>query len=532
MADPQLLVRFDDFGGGEFGAQGATLAEKNQWFGLNALPHADGGISPRPGTRLYSPTGTTQAQIALLQYDALGSRWFYLDDTRRFHSIAHPPSGAETDSAVVAGVDPTTVACDGVFDGSQWYVTVSGDGVYTFDGTTAAALAGTPPAGNAIAIYKERMVIGGDGSAKYGTASGRRIGYSAADNFTSWPATNFFDVGRPGDSIRSLISTRDSLIVQMAAGDVYVVTGTLGSTYVVRAVTEPNYFRNRASFTRAQHFALTEGGTIVRHQPNEYAAPEVFAGGRFVTERFMEGWVDGWPPWYEGWEIFNDEPGLFDVNRFAIVAGPGDDDYCVFAQNATGTDIFALLYRNGAFSRHVLQHAAINDGPDVMCVGSHPRGFLIPVYRTASKEFLFWEVGDFETQDYNNLMVSEDSGSAEVHAKFLTPLFRDRSGREMQVTSIVVVWTHLADWGAGVAELVVAPVATEIMGYSEPATVEDAEPVAKIAVTGLTTGSRRHRRRIGFQTPWAGAYRVALDVRNLRIHAIEVWGVYAPGQVP
>lgn len=76
-----------------------------------------------------------------------------------------------------------------------------------WDGTTAASIAGSPP-GRCIGFHKNRFFVGGT------EANSTRLWYSDLASYSSWPATNYIEIGHnDGEAIEDLAVFENGLLI-------------------------------------------------------------------------------------------------------------------------------------------------------------------------------------------------------------------------------------------------------------------------------------------------------------------------------
>ena len=248
----QVLATWDDFSGGHWGNLGPVRAQPNQYGGVNVLTDAQGNLAP-----MNSPESLLTSTLPVS--GIYGMYWNWGGDGRLFVVM----DGTTTAGAAVYGFAPsTTTATTALFGfigsaatstrpdfatvSDTVYVTVYGGKSYAINtaARTTAKLTGTygdAPAGRCIALYGERLVIGGVSDSRFSTVA-NRIVFSGDDtnnnptDRTAWETLNYFDIGPTDRLITALYSTRDSLVAVMEDQTIWLITGALGSTAVARRV--------------------------------------------------------------------------------------------------------------------------------------------------------------------------------------------------------------------------------------------------------------------------------------------------------
>lgn len=235
---PQVLARWDDFHGGHWGIAGGSGAAKNQWGGMNMAVTRRGGIAPVSQSYLYDVNAASGKVWGMWWGWGIDGLLYFLQtkagpayEVRRFDP-SDPTAVAITVTDVGATTGAPTYTPDWVGAGGLIYMTSWGDLTYaiTPGGPSMTKLtggSGDAPAGRAICVYGDRMMVGGISDARFGTHASRIV-YSGAADFTDWNALSFFDVGGDGKQVRGLYPMRDQLVIVLEDGQVWVYTGTPG----------------------------------------------------------------------------------------------------------------------------------------------------------------------------------------------------------------------------------------------------------------------------------------------------------------
>lgn len=242
-AGDAVLARWDDFSGGHWGVLGPARASANAFGGVNVAVTRRGGIAPVSASRRLS-TDLDTGQVFGMRYawGLDGYLYFVQDDGGTAYVRRLDVSDPAADLTVedVGTIADATVAPDWTIAGGYLYVTVFGQLTYKIDpaGPSLATLTGSPgnaPAGRAMCVYGERMLIAGISDARFGTYPSRVV-YSEAADFTDWPALNFFDVGGDGRQVRALVPVRDQCLIVLEDGQVWQLTGVPGVDANLRRV--------------------------------------------------------------------------------------------------------------------------------------------------------------------------------------------------------------------------------------------------------------------------------------------------------
>lgn len=219
-------IKFDNFKFGDYGSYGGSKAAPEGSFdALNMLVYADGSIGPRPGWANRTPNDMPNGKLVALLITQTPTRnlvFIVADDVRAANLALLPGSG----SVSMGTLDTTpTTAVYPKAGTAEYYIAVPGDKCYKLDppSGTITSLAGSP-GGTELEVYGLRLVVV-DSGAKY------RILYSAANDFESWPAENFLNVGDLWD-ITALREQKNHLTIMKSRGT-YVMTGVPGTASAV-----------------------------------------------------------------------------------------------------------------------------------------------------------------------------------------------------------------------------------------------------------------------------------------------------------
>lgn len=296
---PEILTTWDDFTKGHWGAKGPRNAGDNQWGGANMVATRSGGLVPVTASRYLEISGATNGSVWGMFYAwGIDGRIYYLQQTAPttftvYRFTPDPTVGAITQQSCgtiggVASYDP-----DWVGVGDNIYMTVYGDKSYIVDTDAATTTKltgnyGDAPAGRAICLYGERLLIGGISDSRLGEHpnrihfSGDSSGYSGADpdvtDRTAWESLNYFDVGADNSFITALLPIRDYLIVMTNDQQVWVVTGTPGTNASARRVYGFHKGSGAVENFQPSHAAVDPSQIRVWFYDHTYRAPSRFNG--------------------------------------------------------------------------------------------------------------------------------------------------------------------------------------------------------------------------------------------------------------
>lgn len=413
-----ILGRFADFSQGEYGALSGRHANPGQWSGINCFVYLDHSIGPRPAVKQVSPSfvaGPGNFPVRLVAFghgediavafgiDAARECWWTADPfgSDSWHKFAGSPL-----------VHTTVLGIDWIEDGLNVYVSNVDDTLYVLDlnAHSVTALTGAPAGGRAITVFGEHLVTGG------ATGTGRMLQWSDPNNFNSWPALNFLNIGHPNDVIESFQVQKGVLVVTMKDGSIYQISGTLGVNETVRRFSSP---------------APRAPSIITPRRVGQDKRSRIWRRGRVWEPESFDGATIASIPQLNDWQ----QPDADDV---CITAGAQLDDVC-FVGALGGT----LIQHHGAWTRHVLGQVTTEPVDPILAYYDGNETLVIcqndPVQ---VPQFIALDL-DIERPP----MVSQgdtvvEAGSVDPPAaSFTTPEVRDSAGRGINVRDIIVRFT-------------------------------------------------------------------------------------------
>lgn len=241
---PEVIATWEDFSGGHWGNVGPSKAPDNAFGGVNMLVANDGTLIPACSSRyLQLSSGRTGKVWGMFWAWGADGRVYYIQQhatstlTVTLYRFSPDPDnlpntvGTVSTMTFVPTVDP-----DWVEVGETIYLTEYGIFTYQISSTNTSigiltGSYGNAAAGRSIAMYGDRLMVGGVSDIRFGTHP-NRIHFSGDDtnnvvfDRTAWETANFFDIGNDGDQISGMYNLRDYLVVVMDDQSMYLINGT------------------------------------------------------------------------------------------------------------------------------------------------------------------------------------------------------------------------------------------------------------------------------------------------------------------
>lgn len=240
-----VLAAWENWEGGHWGALGPRRAPNNAYGGSNMLLTRAGNMATVSASRALTLSNATSGKVwAMFWAWGLDGRIYYVQQdaatTYSLKAFSPDPNAVPLSVSTLTGTltGPIRYDPDAVTINTSMYLTVWGDVTYvvtpagdTF--TKLTGLYGDAPAGRCIALYGERMMIGGVNDARLGNHP-NRIHFSGDDTNndptekTAWEALNFFDVGADDTFVTGMYPIKDGLVVILSDQQIWTVTGVPG----------------------------------------------------------------------------------------------------------------------------------------------------------------------------------------------------------------------------------------------------------------------------------------------------------------
>lgn len=225
------VVQYDNVSGGEFGRHGAYDAPLNSFSGLNMLVTFDGNLTVRPGLKKLPITGMPNGIIrAFGRTNVASADMFFAggSDGKSVYSFSVTSDNLRGPASTKLTAVPTA-PCAWVAVVNDVYITSLAEGSYKISPSAVAIPVVTKltgvAGGTCISTYQDRIAIGGLTGAG-GTSN--RIQFSDPSAFTTWPSTNFDDIGDAFD-IQAIHPQRGHLLIGKPLGGWYVYNGSPAS---------------------------------------------------------------------------------------------------------------------------------------------------------------------------------------------------------------------------------------------------------------------------------------------------------------
>lgn len=342
-----LLARWNDWSGGDYGLIGAQSAAANQFSGLNVVVDDGGSIGPagtlQPLTFATAPVdGVAEVgwiasnRFATIDYGRVwwtdrAANWRYA--TLDGSTVTSIPTSTYAWSGAASGIIPTQ--CSHWNDGFRaTYIVDRSAGLHILDHVANTIKYQNSITGGTVCIHNDNMFIGATTGAGYG----QRVRYSATGDYTTWPSTSYFDLPNPSQ-ILAVVPQRTHLLIIQADMTVWMLTGTVGVNDTLRQV------QNWSEVISPYGGYRTTDPKWFPHSVARANNGDVWTTQGFHPARFRGAQVQ-----------------LFDTVTAAggVLAAGRRDDEMMWWDCAAGSDINsigagftkALHYRNGRFTRH------------------------------------------------------------------------------------------------------------------------------------------------------------------------------------
>lgn len=296
---PSTLASWRDHKGGHWGALGPRSAQPNQWGGVNMMLTRQGNLAPVSASRELTQSAASSGRVWGMFWGwGLDGRIYYVQQTAgtaawTIKAFTPDPTAVPLATTTLSGTltGPMVFEPDWVAVNETLYLTIWGDKVYAINpgANTYAELTGSyndAPAGRCIALYGERLVIGGINDSGLGVHP-NRVHFSGDDtnndpaDKTAWESLNYFDVGTDDTYITGLYPIRDGLVVILADQQIWTVTGIPGVNGSLRRAYGFHKGVSAISAFVSGHAVVDPSQTKVWLFNHAYRGPASFNGGAY-----------------------------------------------------------------------------------------------------------------------------------------------------------------------------------------------------------------------------------------------------------
>lgn len=488
---PTKTLSYDNFTGGEFGVLGRS-APPNSFTARNMILYDDGSLGCRSGQKDMSPSGLVAGKVMGMGHSGItdADAWLCIADKvygwNRFTGTGLFTYGGSLASTPTKPLGVVLIAED-------TYVTSFGDKVYKLTrtavpaGTITAIAAG--PGGRDVTLYRDRLVVAGP------SGNENRLRFSAAGDFTSWPAANYVDVGY-GYGLSKIFAQRQHLTL-FTQNETWLITGTLGVDETLRAI----------QTTRGP---LSTGDAVLTTDGTIWYAP-----------LFMP-----YPASFDGAQAHH----LRHLSTGAYATQTTSPEFAAYAPDEPGivmlvhtTDNNAWVKRNGVWTQHTfgktMKYLGWLSGSGIFATDGGAAATIPKVYEWN----LFANHPGSPTADARTQPKDGDSANAPVAYVYL-PEHWSPSDREVLVRSVTV---DFKKWNTGMAQTNHFDLTVDIFGRhpgsAAPTATSASQSFDEAGASSSGTGTRDRRVfKIGDQGFGAG-FQVKLDAcRGVAIIAVHV----------
>lgn len=549
---PLLLARFNDFSGGEYGAIGGRHARPNQFTGLNVIPYRDGSIGPRAGACVLTPSPAPTGGVTDIGWtvpsttpvyigtNADWGRVWWVDRATsanvRYGVIDATPGGSNhlaggSFVAIAYGGSPIGatggfVSHYNAYSDHTYIVSTGAAGLNRIEHNNNNIVNVTGPTGYAISRFGDRGVIAGI------VGNQNRVRFSAANDFTSWPTSNFID-DFSASAITDLVAQRDHLLVISSDMTHHIITGTLGVNDSVREGT--NW-----SETVAGYGYNTPGDDF--HHVNRTHAGDAWG----LT------YVDRHPIHYNGTavqildHIFvgQNTPGVQYVDPCHMVASRGPNDFVLIGgvDQSVNYSLMAAAFIRGAWSLHRFANPlGANTWPNVVNACQGPGGAVIWADKSGST-FGLWAPTNLQppgTVGNDDLLTKEFypetdwpgvGNNATFESYFTTAEVYDTRGYEWVGRHVDVRFTSYSRGNGSVSSFDVKLNTLDVKDGVNASVLAGAGTSPSWTETHTASLGTTYRRRVVFDFPEARGGGLSVTFDNLK--GVKIDDVLVMGTLP
>jgi hypothetical protein len=252
------IINIDDYRGGLNQRDSRIKIGDNEAAELvNFIFDDDGSLSKRKGSSKYNSS--------VIAASPLHSLYRYVKSATDFKEllavVASTLYKGNDGAGTFSSVGALTSANDATFLTWKDICFIANGTVFkTYNGTTMADVAGTPPIGKYIVFHKSRIYVAGN------TSSPNRLYFSDVDSYTSWtPGSNYVDIrSDDGDEITA-ISPLDGGLMIYKHNSIWMLAGTDSTNFFLTPVIDGiGCYANRSLVSYGgSHYFLHRTGVYI-----------------------------------------------------------------------------------------------------------------------------------------------------------------------------------------------------------------------------------------------------------------------------
>ena len=407
--EPLAVIRFSRFDGGDYGVSAGFRAPKDSFSGQDMVALLDGSVAPRCGTTAIAtaaqPTGKIAGMGFFNQDAGTAVPWFVVG-TAAYASVTTPVALTGTLAST------PTLPLQGVPIADKVYISNYGDKLYRLSTTNCDPLGGLTPGGKCAVAYGDRLLV-----ANF-PANPNRVRFSDANDFTTYGALNFFDVGQ-GGQIVGMWAVRTNIFIAKNDGTWWIYTGVPGSGSDILRLAYSGL-----GFPADWRSGAVVGGSNVYFVAQGEQFPSYFNGSNVssVAEQDTLGNLNA-----------TANTGLDPLVSVMALSRRGDVLALAGRGLATRT---SLLFRDGKWSRASLSPILAAPVPGATRVLVSDGGDT-----AAQATFAWWVPTSLERPPLGGAFDAvADVGTTLIPTLLTLPEYVDSDGRDMKVTKVLVAF--------------------------------------------------------------------------------------------
>jgi hypothetical protein len=498
---------YDDFSAGEAGRFGLTKPPaQGFWSGKNVMVYPDGLLGPRPGMKDLTLAGVPQGRIIgavpqANQGSSAGTEvWVACHQNDGTPAVKLYRFNPTTGAVAVSTLEAATSSSPGLAT-----MDTKGDKVYYREGGKSYRYDAAP---EALDLLRSGD-IGGPTFTIHGvraySGNAHKVVYSAANDFTSWPSTNFFEVGEANEYVEALVSVGDVLFIIKRSG-AWVLTGSPTGGRLSRV---GDLWGVEASWLAK---VTRESTVVVYDLPARQ--PGVWDGAKYQLIPHIVAARGG-------------KESLFaPANRGLAIAGSHTGHASLFLDDKrayTGeANTLLTLFDGKTWSQH---HTTLDVSGSIAAWPGGDKRFVVPIEPAVNMATVRWLAFDpflgrpgFTTDTYAR---PGDDSDTPLAANVSLPEFWTEAGNEVSVRQVIV---DAVKWNTGSATANEIQVSVETFGRRGTAGEKVDTKTWTEAGTAASTSGTRHREVFDFGRfqPGAGFQVKFPSLRGVAIRSVTV----------